>query len=76
MIGKAIKFMRKEKKLSQEQLAKILDIERTTLSGYETERREISFNMVEKIAKNCGFKLFFESESINFQTKDLERKDV
>ena len=36
MIGKAIKFMRKEKKLSQEQLAKILDIERTTLSGYET----------------------------------------
>jgi len=76
MVGKAIKFMRLKKNLNQEQLAKILGIERTTLSGYETERREITFNMLEKIAKNCDFKITFNNENTTFQLKDLERKDI
>ena len=37
MIGKMLKFMRKTKKLNQKQLAKILNIAQTTLSGYETK---------------------------------------
>ena len=34
MIGKTLKYLRSQKKLNQDQVAKLLDIERTTLSGY------------------------------------------
>ncbi len=76
MIGKAIKYMRNNKKLNQEQLSKIIDVERTTLSGYETERRNINFETIEKIANNCGYKIYFDNGKERFQVKDLERKDI
>lgn len=76
MIGKAIKYMRNKKGLKQDQLAKLINTERTTLSGYETERRNIGFDLVEQIANNCGYKIYFDNGIEKFQIKDLERKDI
>ncbi len=78
MIGKAIKYMRNQKKLNQKQLAELLKIERTTLSGYETERRNPTFELIEKIAKECGYKIYFVNKETNekFQINELKRKDI
>lgn len=76
MLGKAIKYMRKKKNLSQEDLANLIRINRTTLGNYETEIRQPTFDMIEKISNKCGYKIFFENEKEKFQLKDLERKDV
>ncbi len=48
MIGNALKYMRKEKNFKQEVIAKKLGIERSSLSSYESERRQSDFNTIEK----------------------------
>jgi len=76
MIGKTIKYMRNKKGIKQGELAKILNVERTTLSGYETERRKVDFETVQKIAKVCNYQLFFEGNNEKFKCEDVERKDI
>lgn len=76
MIGKVIKYMRKKQNLSQEDLGKLLGINRTTLGNYETETRQPTFEIIEKIANKCGYKIYFQKENDKFQIKDLIRKDV
>ena len=76
MIGKALKFMRTNKELSQEDMAQIIGIDRTTLTGYETNRRNPTFELIEKIANKCGYKIYFDNGKEKFQLKDLERKDI
>lgn len=76
MIGKIIKYMRKNKELSQEDLATLLQMNRTTLGNYETETRQPTFETIEKISNKCGYKIYFINEKEKFQGKDLERKDV
>lgn len=74
MIGKALKYMRIKKGLNQEQLGKILNISQQNLSRYEKNQRIISFDLIEQIANNCGYKIFFENENEKFQIKDIVRK--
>lgn len=76
MIGKIIKYVRKNKELSQEDLASLLKMNRTTLGNYETETRQPTFETIEKIVNKCGYKIFFTNGKEQFQSKDLERKDV
>ncbi len=76
MIGKAIKYIRKNKGYSQEDLAMLINIKRTTLGNYETETRQPVFETIEKIANKCGYKIYFDNGKEKFQIKDLERKDV
>lgn len=76
MIGKTIKYMRIKKGLTQENLGKLCNIGRTTLSDYEREKTDINFETLERISKLCGYKIYFENEKEKFQVKDLERKDV
>jgi len=45
-----LKELRKEKNLTQEELAKILGISRSTIAGYETERKEPDYETLKKIA--------------------------
>lgn len=52
MIGKILKQMRREKELSQEDMAMILNINQTTLSGYERGYREPNYETIEKNCKN------------------------
>ena len=74
MIGKALKYMRIKKGLNQEQLGKIINVSQQNLSRYEKNQRIISFELIEKIANNCGYKIFFENDKEKFQIKDIERK--
>lgn len=74
MIGEALKYMRIKKGLNQEQLGKILNISQQNLSRYEKNQRIISFDLIEQIANNCGYKIFFENENEKFQIKDVIRK--
>ena len=78
MIGNALKYMRKNKKLKQDVLAKAVGISQQNLSRYENEQRIVSFDMIEQIANNCGYKIYFIDEKKNdkFEVKDLIRKDI
>lgn len=76
MIGKCIKQMRKDKNLSQEEIGKIVGFARNTISQYENEVLQPDFETIEKIAKICGFKIYFDNGKEKFQAKDLERKDI
>ena len=49
-IGKNIKSLREEKKLSQDQLAEKLFVTRQTVSNYETGRSRPDVEMLTKIA--------------------------
>lgn len=78
MIGKMLKFMRKEKDLKQSELIKILNIGQSTLSDYENNKISIDFGTIEKIATICDYEIIFRNKKTKkeFQLKDLERKDV
>lgn len=51
LLGKRIKEIRKNKGLTQEKLAELVDIDITTLSGIESGRHFPSLVTLEKIAK-------------------------
>lgn len=78
MIGNALKYMRKNKRLKQDVLAKTVGISQQNLSRYENEQRIVSFDMIEKIANKCDYKIYFVNEKNNdkFEVKDLIRKDI
>lgn len=74
MIGKVLKYIRIKKGFNQEQMGKIINVSQQNLSRYEKNQRIISFDLIEKIANNCGYKIYFENENEKFQMKDIERK--
>lgn len=45
-----LKNIRKEKNITQEELAKVLNMKRTSISGYETGRKEPDFKTLTEIA--------------------------
>lgn len=78
MINEIIKYMRKTKNLKQKDLAKLCDIAITTLSGYETNYSQPTFDMIEKIANTCNFEIQFINKSNNeiITTKNIYRKEI
>lgn len=78
MLSKIIKTMRKKAKLTQNDLAKLCNIANTTLSGYESNYREPSFETLEKIANECGYKIQFKNEKNDeiLTTENINRKEI
>ena len=78
MIGESLKYMRKSNKMKQETLAKCLGISQQNLSRYENNQRIVSFDIIEALANECGYKIYFENMENHdkFELKDLERKDI
>lgn len=78
MIHKIIKTMRLKSKLTQKELAQKCFIANTTLSGYESAYREPNFEMLEKIATNCGYKILFQNIKTNeiLSTDNINRKEI
>jgi transcriptional regulator with XRE-family HTH domain len=78
MVGKCIKYLRKQNNYKQETLAKIIGLEKSSLSSYEIERRDITFKMMERLAKSCNYEIIFRSDVLNdeFKVTDINRKDV
>ena len=63
-VGSRIRELRKEKGISQEQLALNADLDRTYMTSVENGRRNISIVNLEKIVKalEVDFKVFFDFE--------------
>jgi Predicted transcriptional regulators len=78
MIGKMLKVLRSEKGYNQTELAKILNIAQTTLSGYETNYSNPSFDTIENIAKACDYEIIFRKKETKEEhtTKSVTRVDT
>jgi transcriptional regulator with XRE-family HTH domain len=50
MLGDNLKTLRKEKKLSQTEISKIIGIAQTTYAGYENNKHEPDLRTLKKIA--------------------------
>lgn len=57
IIGENIKTLRQEKKMSQENLAGIAEIDRRYIQSIEKGRRNISLNTLYKISKALDIKM-------------------
>lgn len=77
MIGNVLKYMRKKNNFKQEDIAKAIDVARNTVSQYETETIQPTFDLIEKFAYKCGYKIYFESfdKKDRFESKEVTRKD-
>ena len=78
MIGNVLRYMRRKNNYKQSQISKITGVARNTVSQYETETIQPTFEMIERIAHECGYRVFFESfdGKDRFQSKDISRKEV
>lgn len=78
MIGKAIKYMRKQKGYKQQLLGELINVKDNTITQYELERRNPTFDTIEKIAQVCDYTIYFKNNKTGetFQVKDLKRKDI
>lgn len=56
-IGTKLQDARKKSGLTQLQVARLIDINKTQLSYYETAAREINLNILEKLANLYGYKI-------------------
>jgi len=63
MIGKKIKAIRKTRGLSQQQLADLMDVTRSTISNWECGRRSPHLNELEELAKKLNVTLQYFKES-------------
>ena len=63
-ISKKIKMIREEHKLTQEDLAKILNVSRNAISNYETGTRTPDLNVIIELCNHFNIKLdsFFKDE--------------
>ena len=55
--GKAVKFLRNRKQISQEKFALEIGMDRTYLSSVESGKRNISLENIEKISKGLGLSI-------------------
>lgn len=78
MIGKILKTMRREKKYTQEELAKLAFLGRTTLSDYERMKTDINFETIEKIADICGYEIIFKNKQTGeiLTSQNINRKEI
>lgn len=79
MIGKILKTMRREKKISQQELSKLTFISRSTLSDYEREKTDISFENIEKIANICDYEVLFinkKNKTRILSSKNIDREEL
>ncbi len=59
MIGIILRNMRKIRGLTQAQIGKKLDLAENTISNYETEYSNPTFNTIKKMVDVCDFKIQF-----------------
>lgn len=78
VIGKILKTMRKQNNLSQEKIALLTNIGRSTISDYEREKTDINFENIERIAKQCGYEVIFRNKKTGqiLTTENIERKEI
>lgn len=79
MIGERIQLLRSNRNITQEQLATVLGVSKSTLSAYEREERQPSANVIIQIAKYFDVSSDFvlglirNEISLSTQIKDSEQ---
>ena len=75
MISDILKYLRKSKKLKQSEVASITNIAVSTISGYETNYSQPTFEMIEKIADICGYDVIFRDRKTEYEvsSKNIDR---
>lgn len=56
-LGLRIKELRQEKGISQEKFAELADLDRTYISGIESGKRNVSIDVVSRIARVFGISI-------------------
>lgn len=74
MIGQMIKYARTKANLTQEELGKLVNTNRTTIGNYETGFRQPTFEMIEELLNKCGYEIVFKSKNETIKLKDVARK--
>lgn len=71
LVGRRVKELRQERKISQEKLALLANLDRTYITSVETGKRNISMINLQKICRalHCDLAQFFESDPFR-STKD------
>ena len=75
MISDILKHLRKSKKLKQSEVASTANIAVSTISGYETNYSQPTFEMIEKIADICGYDIIFRDRKTEYEvtSKNIDR---
>ena len=78
MVGKMLKILRSNKDYNQTELAELLNIAQTTLSGYETNYSNPKFEVINRIAEICGYEIIFRNKSTKQEigVDNFERMDI
>lgn len=78
MISKIITYLRKSKKYKQKDLADKCNIAISTISGYETNYSQPTFEMIEKIANICDYEIIFRNVKTGeeISSKNIDRKEI
>ncbi|MCF1778509.1 helix-turn-helix domain-containing protein [Lactobacillus jensenii] len=77
-ISSRIKYLRNEHHLTQKELAKMLNVKPTTISGWELGRNEPSIDTLEKLSSlfNVSTEYLIGGEDNSSNTIDLKTTDV
>ena len=59
MISEILKYLRKNKKIKQIEIANKTNLAVSTISGYETNYSQPTFDIIENIADICGYDIIF-----------------
>ncbi len=78
MISKIIKYLRKSKNYKQKELADKCNIAISTISGYETNYSQPTFEMIEKIAATCDYEVIFRNKETGEEitSNNINRKEI
>lgn len=76
MIGKILKTMRLTKGLKQSEVSKLANIPQNTISQYENEKIQPTFEIIEKLANIYNFKINFTNDTIVLNSKNINRKEI
>ena len=76
--GKKIKELRKLNKLSQVDLGKIIGVDRSAISSYETGRRKVSLHRLKQLSKALHVKIDYfldeDSSGYSFYVDNIDKK--
>ncbi len=76
MIGKILKTMRKCNNFKQSDISNLTGIPQNTLSQYENEVIQPTFETIKKIADACNFKINFINNEITLTPENISRKEI
>ncbi len=78
MIGKLLKTIRRKSGLSQSEIAKKMNLARSTITHYELELSQPTFEIIEKIANECGYDIVFIERKTKetLSSKNIDREEI